>query len=114
MKDHLKSDRLIRLIAKEIGVEPSRLGDEVSLFHDLGVAGLDGYDLLSAIGVEFDIDITQVPWPRYFGEEASYNPVTHLVRSVTGKPHHNGIIRLRVSDLKKTVEKGSWEEPARQ
>ena len=106
-----KSARLIELIADRLAVDPSHLVDDAYLLHDLGVGGLDGHDLLVAIGEEFDIDLSEVPWWDYFGPERAYNPFTHLMCFLSGKRLDQDIVRLQISDLKKTVETGTWCDP---
>ncbi len=111
MSDH---DVLIDLIVDVVGVERSRITDEASLFHDLGMAGLDGAELLEEIGARFDIDLSRVDWVRYFGAERRYNPFHHLWCMLGGRRLDEGIVPLRVSDLKRSVTERRWCEPSRE
>lgn len=107
------SERLVQLISDFIRIERARLSDDSSIFHDFGVAGDDGFELLEAIANEFAIDMSDVDSCRYFGPEAPYNPIYHLYCFVRGKKLDHDIVRLEISDLKRTVETGVWQEPKR-
>ena len=105
-------DALLDVISAATGINRDRLTDETSLFHDCGVAGLDGEDMLKAIGRQFDLDVSQVDWPRYFGDELPYNPIYHLWCLIRGRRLDADIVRLRISDLRRSVAAGRWIEPA--
>lgn len=102
---------LLELISGCLNIGRDHLSDDKSLFHDFGVAGVDGYDLLKEISEKFDIDMSQVCWVKYFGEEQAYNPFFHLCRLLQGRRLDEGIARLKISDLKQTVATGRWVEP---
>ena len=108
-----KHKKLIQLISDFIGVDPALLVDDCSIFHDFGVAGDDGLELLEAIANEFEIEMSNVESCRYFGPEAPYNPFYHLYCMAQGKKLHHDLVRLEISDLKSTVENGIWQEPNR-
>ena len=112
MLDELRSSQLIDLIADQIGDTTNQLTDNSSLFHDFGVAGLDGKELLDRIGERFEIDMTEAPWWDCFGEERAYNPFYHLCCFLKGRRLDHDIIRLQISDLKTTIDKGTWHPPA--
>lgn len=104
-------EKLIALISEETGFAPEHLTDGSSLFHDFGVTGDDGLELLNAIANEFEIDMSDVDSRRYFGSESAYNPINHLYCFVRGKKMDEGIIRLEIANLKQSVESGGWQEP---
>ncbi len=108
MTDH---DSLLSLISEVTGIDKTQLADEKSLFHDFGVAGLDGAELLDEIGTRFGIDMSEVDCVRYFGEELPYSPVFHLSQFLRGRRLDDGIVRLQVSDLKRTVTERKWQDP---
>ncbi len=62
----------------------------------------------------FDIDLSRVDWVRYFGEERRYNPFRHLWCMLGGRRLDEGIVPLRVSDLKRSVAERRWCEPSRE
>lgn len=103
--------RLIRVIAAETGVSPARLSDDTALADDLGVAGLDGADLLQAIGAEFELDLSAVDWPAYFGEESAFDPLRAIWRKFIDQDAASEAPPLRISDLLHTIESGGWRAP---
>ncbi|NOD62535.1 MULTISPECIES: DUF1493 family protein [unclassified Ruegeria] len=111
MSDSQDFEKLISLISDLVGVDPSKLHEGSSLFHDFGVAGDDGAEVLQAIANEFEIDIGDVDGARYFGSEAPYNPFYHLQCFLQGKRLDHDIVRLEISDLVKTVKTRKWCEP---
>ncbi len=60
MADDMNSveERLKRILAKELKIDPSQIKDDSSLADDLGVDSADMVDLLFAIEDEFDIEIS--------------------------------------------------------
>ncbi len=111
MTEATDADPLLDLISDRIGEERSRLADDTLLFHDLGVAGMDGADLLEAIGTQYGLDLSDVDWSRYFGPELSYNPLYHLWRLIRGRRLDHDIVPLRISDLRRSIRAGNWQEP---
>ncbi len=51
-------ERLKKVLAKELKVDPDKIKDNSSLADDLGVDSADMVDLLFAIEDEFDIEIS--------------------------------------------------------
>ena len=107
-----EDDPLLDLISEMIGVEPYRLADDRSLYHDCGVAGDDGDDLLEAIDIQFNLDLSQVDPTRYFGPELPYNPFYHLWCIIRGRRLDHDIVRLQISDLRRSIAAGRWIEPS--
>ena len=106
------TEELLDLISDTTGIKRDRLTDDKSLFHDFGVAGMDGRDLIYAIGARFEIDTSSVCWENYFGEELPYNPFLHLWCLLRGRRLDEGIVRLQISDLKRMVDEKRWQEPS--
>lgn len=108
-------DRLIAVVASETGVSPARISADTALADDLGVAGLDGANLLAAIGREFDMDLSVIDWAEYFGEEAALDPLRAIWRGFL-RVYSDGSAKtspaLRVRDLLATIETGRWVEPS--
>jgi acyl carrier protein len=107
--------RLFDVIARQTGVSPARLTDDTALAGDLGVAGLDGADLLDAVGREFGVDLSVADWPAYFGEELPFDPLAALWRCFE-RLHRGGapkpeVPELRVRDLLRSIERGEWSPP---
>lgn len=106
-----RDEQLLDLISSRLSVDRSRLSDDAALFHDLGVAGLTGESLLVSIAESFDIEMSEVNPDWYFGPEIGYNPFFHLWMLLQGRRLDEGIVRLRIGDLKTTVAAGEWIEP---
>ena len=106
------SDPLLEVISEVIGVKKHRLTDDRSLFHDLGVAGDDGVDVLEAIGRHFDLDVSQVDCDKYFGPEQSFSPLYALWCLIHGRRLDADIVRLQISDLRRSIAAGRWIEPS--
>jgi len=107
-------ERLIALVARETGVSPARIAADTALADDLGVAGLDGAELLAAIGREFGMDLSAIDWAEYFGEELARDPLCaawrDFVRVHAAPPPPAPALRIR--DLALTIERGLWVEPS--
>ncbi|WP_282605016.1 DUF1493 family protein [Pelagibius sp. Alg239-R121] len=103
-------EALLELISEELAIKRDRLRDETTLCRELGVAGLDGAELLEAIGKRFGIDVSEVEWWRYFGPEVGYDPIRHLLAVLSSKNLTEDIVTLRISDLKRIVAAGKWIE----
>src|SRR5262249_56792673 len=104
--------RLLRLISENIRVRPERLGDGVSLLHDLGVAGMDGEELMEAIARTFTVDLRGFDWVEYFGPEQAFNPFVYFWRWYRdGRSPTASIPRLEVRHLKQIVHDGYWSPP---
>ncbi|MGW3075127.1 MULTISPECIES: acyl carrier protein [unclassified Kitasatospora] len=62
--------RIKEIVAKQIGVESSALGDSTHLVDELGVDSLKLIDILSAIEMEFTIVIDMEELPEMVDVEA--------------------------------------------
>ena len=51
------ADDLLDLIERQLAIPRSKIGPETSLFHDCGVAGVDGFEFMNAFASQFSIDI---------------------------------------------------------
>lgn len=65
--------RLTKWIAEALGVAPGRISISTRVNLDLGVDGDDGVDFMRSFGGTFGVDVSEFPYSRYFGPEAS-NP----------------------------------------
>ena len=60
------SDELLNLIEEHTGIPKADLTDDKSLFHDFGVAGMDGGEILDEMVRRFGIDMSHVNADRLF------------------------------------------------
>lgn len=89
-------------LREELRLGKTRMIDASTRINlDLGVAGDDGADLMKAFGERYGVDVSTFPCGRYFGSEASANPVSvvwSLGRMLVGKSA-SGLQPLFVRDL---------------
>lgn len=105
-------DKLVQVISRFLEIDPQLLSESTSLFHEHGVAGDDGVELLELIEAEFKIDMSGVDSSKYFGTEAALlNPFYFLYCLLWGRKLDHGIVRLEISDIRRSVETGVWQEP---
>ncbi len=71
-------DRVVSLVAKVTNHRKDKIKPESRFFHDLGVDGIDGEDLLAAFHDEFNIDCCDFVFDRHFGPEWPFNPFMWL------------------------------------
>jgi hypothetical protein len=106
--DSLFSD-IVSWLRQELRLSAAaQLKSSTRINIDLGVAGDDGVELIEAFGVKYNVDVTQFPYARYFGGEASANPLSVLRsagRVLVGKSA-SGLDPLSVLDLV-SLAKGS-------
>jgi hypothetical protein len=103
-------EQLLRVISERTGIAFPRLVDCSSLYHDFGVAGDDGYELIEEIGRQFQIDLNGINSARYFGPETR-NLFHDFMLFLRGGNPDDDIVRLDIVDLKGTIETGIWQEP---
>ena len=75
----------------------------------MGVAGIDGFELMEAIRDEFGIDMSGFDNDRYFGEEPNFGSLLHFFKSLLSfrSPSRN-IPRLEIRHLQIVVDQGQW------
>jgi acyl carrier protein len=100
---------IIQLVCKQTGSSLNRVGLESRLFHDLGVDGADGWEIIEAVGNKYNIDISKVRMEEYFGPEADATPLT-LIRWLISPAFRRGdkFTPIRVRDLVACVRAGKW------
>lgn len=98
--------RLLKIICLETRVPFNKITYESSLLHDLGIAGLDGWELMEKIKSEFGIEMEEEDYLPYFGDEAAYNPIRVIIEKIRGADVD--IPRLKVSDLLNSIFLKKW------
>jgi hypothetical protein len=105
---------VIDWLRSELGLAADRsIKPTTRINLDLGVAGMDGFDLIRAFGERFEVDISTFPVDRYFGSEAGANPISvlwSLGRMLLGK-NASGLQPLCVSDLMQLARGQSGTDP---
>jgi hypothetical protein len=85
-------ERLARMVSfdefcdfiKRITRSKARITTETDIVHDLGVAGIDGQNLASALHEAYGVEMTRDEILQHFGEERAMTP-WHLVLWLLGK-----------------------------
>lgn len=96
--------RLFIWIAESLGVAPEKVSASTCVNLDLGVDGDDGVDFIRSFGGAFGVDVSDFPYSRYFGPEAS-NPFGFFsaARKLFSWRKSSDLQPLLVSDLMSMV-----------
>lgn len=111
--DQALYDRLLTFLAQQTGREKSSLQKNTSLYHDLGIDGLEALVLMGEFQKSFGVIVDEVDFDQFFGPELPFNPVTWLFL-VLFKPDEinpkgqQKKIPLRVADLYTAAKIGAW------
>ncbi len=111
-------DRVIQLVAEEVGETSNRIKLNSTLFRDLGVDGDDADELFLAFAKEFQVDLSGLDLSRHFGSEG-FDPVMPffllalwLRDLIVGDSYQERMdkrfIPIYISDLVEAAEAGKW------
>jgi hypothetical protein len=103
-----KAFQLAVLIDRELGIRARDLSLHQSLFHDLGVAGVDGSEFMEMFAKEFSVNLEKFHPREYFGDDLPFNPASYLWKWASGASPNSEIKRLEVIDLIRLIELGHW------
>jgi hypothetical protein len=105
--------RCIEAFVREQLWEPKGgLRPETRLLHDIGAAGLDGYEFMEAYAAEFDVDLTGFNFRQHFGDEGlGCLPLApfHWLYLRLFDPERLVIPAVTLRDLTRWAEAGAWE-----
>ena len=104
---------LRRLIEKHLRIAQDKICADSSLYHDFGVAGLDGWEFMEIVSQRFGIDMTGFRPARYFGHELPWNPFLSLMRGFFRRDHplFADVQRLPIRHLEEVIKKRVWYDP---
>ena len=88
-----------------IPIEKINLSD--SFFHDLGVAGDDGVDLINGYAKKFNVSLNGFNFNKYFGNESS--SIIGIIYELVTKKSFKAIPKLTVRDLVEAAKSGKLE-----
>lgn len=77
--------KIIDFLSRELCVKKESLSLHSRIFHDLGVDGADGIDLINAYSEKFNVDIGDFPYSEYFGNEGAISPFSLVSRLLMGR-----------------------------
>lgn len=120
--------QIIKLVAKHALCQPTKLSTDTRIGEDLRIVGDDADELLTEFAVEFNVDMSNMDFVRYFPSEASsdmhyyltataeskyQNPIVNTIRFLEAKFWllfaKNTIYQtLTIGDLVKAGSKGRW------
>jgi Protein of unknown function (DUF1493) len=98
------SPDLSAFVHEQLGLRWRLLTPATRLQTDLGVDGDDGTDFMVAFASRFKVDISAFQVTRYFGPEASWNPVGWLWYLFFG----TRLTDITMAMLQQTIDKGAW------
>ncbi len=65
-------------LSEQWSVEPKQLTGQTRLEHDLGITGDDAEEVMEAFMDQFEVDMSEFKFNRYFGPEVGCNPAVWL------------------------------------
>jgi acyl carrier protein len=90
--------RILALVVRKTRQKQEKITSDASLFHTLGVDGMDADDLLAAFRDEFGVDFSNFVFERHFGPEAGFNPFVRLIYNLS-EPDKLRKVPITVVDL---------------
>ena len=108
---------VIEFLAFFTGVKPQLIYPHTTLYGDLGVAGEDGFELIQAFGVKFQVDLTDFQSERYFGSEGVsilapfsflWLILSHPFRQKRTPEEEANLQDIRIRDLIAFARAGRW------
>ncbi|MES9842251.1 MAG: DUF1493 family protein [Candidatus Thiodiazotropha endolucinida] len=100
------SSEIMAFVCDESGVDKDNIHLETRLFHDLGIDGIDAYDLLDKYSLKYKVSLGELPHHDYFNEETGISLIAILKR-LFGKMHMSNKKPLTIMDLVNGVIMGT-------
>jgi acyl carrier protein len=105
-------ERIVTVVAESI--DPKYIEPGSRIHHDLGLDGMDAYDLMVKLQDQFDVDMTNFDFHMHFGiDEDNPNPVLWIYRALVGrnkssKRKHK--IPITIMDLYEAAKTKRWPD----
>ena len=103
---------LVDLLSQLSGLPPEKIRPESRIYHDLGINGDDADELLRAFAREFNVDLTEFPFDKFFSDEASVSlgPLWTWLLKLAGRQASDTGDRCQITlaDLELAAELGRW------
>jgi acyl carrier protein len=103
------------LVASFAGVPQDRLLPNTTMFGDLGVDGMDGYELVTEFCREFEVDAASFDTTRHFGPEAGATPISlliylyrYLLEPSASPEERQGLVAIRFHDFVEAARNRKW------
>lgn len=89
---------IIAFVSGESGIDEKDLHLESRLFHDLGIDGIDAYDLLDKYSLKYKVSLSELPHHDYFNVETGISLIATIKR-IFGKTYMSNKKPLTILDL---------------
>lgn len=111
--DQALYERLLEFLLRETGHWRHELDPGRSFYHDLGVDGQDGENLLLAFSNEFQVDMSQLKFERHFGPELPFFPLLWIYWRIFTPDRLNAkgqwkMVPITVLDLYRAAQSKIW------
>ena len=94
-------DRIRRLVAEEMRIDPEKIKPDSRLGRDLGIDGDDASELIERFAEVFEVDMTNFEFHMYFGSESwAYSIYLLFKRNKTGE--------ITISHLEEVAKNKKW------
>lgn len=105
--DETLESRIIDFVARQTAEPTHRLTLLVDLRKDLGVEGDEAEELMTQFAQEFDVDMRDFQFSKYFGPEAPFSLIWYLYMKFF-EPRLLKFTPLTVADLVQSARQKRW------
>jgi acyl carrier protein len=98
-------EEIIAFVSDELCIESKYLHLNSRLFHDLGIDGVDAYDLLDKYSLKYNVNLGEFPHHDYFNVEMGVSFIAILKRFI-GRADMPNKKEISIHDLVEGVESG--------
>lgn len=117
MQEQLEK-RVVDFVEKELAGSNQNVTVNTKLNYDLNVMGTEADDFMGAFGEEFDVDLSNLEFKKYFGKDldgllipiAIVIELYYLIFNRSKK--RDKLIPVKVKDLIKSAEAKKWVPPS--
>ena len=95
-------------ISRLCAIQEEKITLDARIMEDLGIAGEDADELMTALAQNFHIDMTGYDFLDYFYEEGGDNPLGQLYYQLFNRNKIRPKLSLTVKDLVVSVQLGKW------
>lgn len=107
MNDPRIEEKVKALVAQQTGVRIEELSLQTELGKELGIDGDDAVEFFEKFSEEFQVDLSTFQFDKYFGPEASFDPVLWLVSILSGTPIRK-LEPVSIQDLVSAAKAKRW------
>ena len=106
-------ERFYQILCDVSGCKREKLHESQSLPDDLGITGMDGWEIVERLEDKLGIDFSGFDSDKYFGPEVGFNPFIYIYEVLTGKSKYSDecFKKLTIRHMCRVCERGKWFEP---